>query len=218
MRLPLRLACAVAAAMLLSSCWWVGPPFYKGDPADAGPLKPGLYDMETTTKPDQSGKAEVGHSVVRVLWRRNGSVELIDQGKPKDAITFIAVRLVGAAREFWIVQNDIGKPHNIKAYGLMEMRDGDVWMIPTIDCDETVDIVQAAGGTVSGGMDEASNVVEVDATGNETDLAAQPSEPGGRTMQTCSFGDKASLERALRAYVATDPPFPAYTRFKKIGD
>ena len=41
MRLVVRLAFAMTAALLLSSCWWVGPPFYKGDPADAGPVRPG---------------------------------------------------------------------------------------------------------------------------------------------------------------------------------
>ena len=66
MRLPVRFVFA-AAAMLLSSCWWVGPPFYTGNPADAGPVRPGVY------KADILGDGKPAHAY-RVAWQPDGSV------------------------------------------------------------------------------------------------------------------------------------------------
>jgi hypothetical protein len=67
MRLPVRLALAIAAAILLSSCWWVGPPFYKGDPADAGPVRPGVY------KVDLLGDGKPAH-LNRIAWQPDGTI------------------------------------------------------------------------------------------------------------------------------------------------
>lgn len=222
-RQSVRLVVAAVAAMLLSSCWWVGPPFYKGDPSDAGPLKPGLYATETTSEPDQSGKATTERGTARIVWRRDGSVRWGDPRKPGDRAIFVAVRRTIAGRNLWIVQNDVGErgkgEADLRIYGLMERRGDDLWLLPTIDCDATVDIVRAAGGTVSDGMTEtaASNVADAEGAGNEM-ASDDPPEDGKRTMQTCTFGDRASLERALRAYVATDPEFPVHIRFKRIAD
>ncbi|MGN6820789.1 MAG: hypothetical protein ACTHJR_19195 [Sphingomonas sp.] len=223
MRLPVRFVFA-AAAVLLSSCWWVGPPFYKGDPADAGPLKPGLYETETSGALDQLGKGTTqSRMVVRVVWRRDGSVRWSDPRKPGDRMTFVAARLAIAGRDMWVIQNDFDKRHrgdaDLRAYGLMEARGDTVWLLPALDCDETADIVRAAGGTVSGGMVEtaASNVADADMIGNEI-ATDEPPEDDKRVMQTCAFADRASLERALRAYVAAHPDFPEHIRFKRIDD
>ena len=67
MRPVLRLAFAMIAATLLSGCWWVGPPFYKGDPADAGPVRPGAY------KVDLLGDGKPAH-LYRVAWQPDGTI------------------------------------------------------------------------------------------------------------------------------------------------
>lgn len=138
-------------------------------------------------------------------------------------MTFVAARLAIAGRDMWVIQNDFDKRHrgdaDLRAYGLMEARGDTVWLLPALDCDETADIVRAAGGTVSGGMVEtaASNVADADMIGNEI-ATDEPPEDDKRVMQTCAFADRASLERALRAYVAAHPDFPEHIRFKRIDD
>jgi len=72
---------------------------------------------------------------------------------------------------------------------------------------------------VSGGIGEAvSNVVEADDVAPAM-TAAQPPPPAGKpTNQSCEFADRASLERALRAYVAGNPAFSLHLLLKRIGD
>lgn len=226
MRLPLRLAGAAVAAMLLSSCWWGGPPFYTGNPADPGPLKPGRYATETVGAPDQSGKTVVETGITRVVWRRDGSVWWSGPRKANMAMTFIAARLDVPGRDLWVIQDRFGKPQqgeqDLRAYGLIDVRPDGLWMMPMIDCDSTVDIVRAAGGTVTGGMtigsgDAVDAVNSSDAENGTPDMVAGLQE-GKRTGQSCEFADRASLERALRAYVAATPDFPVHVRLKRIGD
>jgi hypothetical protein len=74
---------------------------------------------------------------------------------------------------------------------------------------------------VSGGIGEAvSNVAEADDVAPEMATTPEPSPPpaGKRTNQSCEFADRVSLERALRAYVATNPAFSLHIRLKRIGD
>lgn len=218
----LRLAAAVTAAMLLSSCWWVGPPLYTGDPADAGPVKPGLYKAEMIDAPDQPGGQGTTETFsLRVAWLRDGSVRWTPVGaRAKDRMNFIAVRFAVPGRDLWIVQNRLDKQKQARLYGLMEMRADGLWVLPAIDCDTTADIVRAAGGTVSGGSEAASNVVDADAVAPEMAAPPEPvSSPTGKpTNQSCEFADRTSLERALRAYVATKPAFSLHILFKRIGD
>ncbi|HEX7849832.1 MAG TPA: hypothetical protein VF485_08905 [Sphingomonas sp.] len=218
----LRLALAMIAATLLSSCWWVGPPLYTGDPADAGPAKPGLYKVETIEAPDQPGGQSTTESfILRVAWRRDGSVRWTPVGpRAKDGTNFVAARFAFPGRDLWIVQNRLGKGKDTRLYSLMEMRADGLWVMPAIDCDTTVDIVRAAGGTVSGGSEEVvSNVVDADEIA-PTMTASEPwSSPASKpTNQSCEFADRTSLERALRAYVATNPAFSLHILLKRIGD
>lgn len=221
-RLVLRLAFAVTPAMLLSSCWWVGPSLYTGDPADAGPVKPGLYKAETIDVPDQpGGKSATETFTLRVAWLRDGSVRWAPVGPhAKDRMNFVAVRLAVPGRDLWIVQNRLDKEKDTRLYGLMEMRADGLWVMPVIDCDSTADIVRVAGGTVSGGSEEVSNVAEAADVAPEMTAPPPPSPPhaGKPTNQSCEFADRASLERGLRAYVATNPAFSLHIRLKRIGD
>lgn len=218
----LRLAVAVAAAILLSSCWWVGPPLYTGDPTDAGPVKPGLYKAETIVAADQpGGQSTTETSPLRVVWRRDGSVRWTPVGqRAKDQTNFVAVRFAVPGRDLWIVQNGLDKGKDTRLYGLMEMRADGLWVMPAIDCDATADLVRTAGGTVSGGNEAVSNVVDADDVAPEMAATPEPSpSPTGKpTNQSCEFADRASLERALRAYVATNPAFSLHIRLKRIGD
>lgn len=135
-------------------------------------------------------------------------------------MNFVAVRFAVPGRDLWIVQNRLGKGKDARLYGLMEMRADGLWVMPAIDCDTTVDIVRAAGGAVSGGWEEtASNVADADEVA-PTVTAPEPSaSPTGKpTNQSCEFADRASLERALRAYVATNPAFSLHILLKRIGD
>lgn len=222
MRPVLRLALAMIAATLLSSCWWVGPQLYTGDPADAGPVKPGLYKAETIDAPDQPGRQSTTETFnLRVAWRRDGSVRWAPVGPhAKDRMNFVAARFTVPGRDLWIVQNRLGKGKDARLYGLMEMRADGLWVMPVIDCDSTADIVRAAGGTVSGGSEEVSNVAEADDVAPEMTAPPPPPPPhaGKRTNQSCEFADRASLERALRAYVATNPAFSLHILLKRIGD
>jgi hypothetical protein len=208
--------------MLLSSCWWVGPPLYTGDPADAGPVKPGLYQAEMIDAPDQPGGQSTTESfTLRVAWRRDGSVRWTPVGpRAKDRMNFVAARFAVPGRDLWIVQNRLDKGKPARLYGLMEMRADGLWVMPAIDCDTTVDIVRAAGGTVSGGSAEvASNAVDADEAAPKMPAPEPSSSPAGkRTNQSCEFADRASLERALRAYVATKPAFSLHILLKRIGD
>lgn len=221
-RLVLRLAFAVTAAMLLSSCWWVGPPLYTGDPADAGPVKPGLYKAEMIDVPDQpGGKSATETFTLRVAWLRDGSVRWTPAGPgAKDKLNFVAVRLAVPGRDLWIVQNHLDREKDTRLYGLMDVRPDGLWVLPAIDCDSTADLVRAAGGTVSGGSEVVSNVAVADDVAPETAATPAPSSSPAseRPNQSCEFADRASLERALRAYVASNPAFSLHIRLKRIAD
>ena len=211
MRPALRVAFAMIAAALLSSCWWVGPPFYKGDPADAGPVRPGAY------KVDLLGDGKPAH-LYRVAWQPDGTILTTPLRPRKDeqSSRVIMVRFAATGRDLWIVQDMPDEDKAEVSYGLAELRGDVLWLAPVIDCDTTADIVRSAGGEVE--EPATTNVDEVTApAANSTQ--AEPSaatKPGGGA--TCHFKDRASLERALRAYVATNPRFPERIRLKRIGD
>lgn len=222
MRPVLRLTLAMIAATLLSSCWWVGPPLYTGNPADAGPVKPGLYKAETINASDQPGGQSTTETfTLRVAWLRDGSVRWTPVGPgAKDKLNFVAVRLAVPGRDLWIVQNRLDREKDTRLYGLMDVRPDGLWAMAAIDCDTTADLVRAAGGTVSGGSEVVNNVAVADDVAPEMAATPEPSSSPAseRTNQTCEFADRASLERALRAYVATNPAFSLHIRLKGIGD
>jgi hypothetical protein len=212
MRPVLRLALAMIAATLLSSCWWVGPPLYTGDPADAGPVKPGVY------KVDVLGDGHPGRTY-RIAWQPDGTIRVTPLRPKKDEgpSSTVMVRFSASGRDLWIVQEVAEEGQTDVSYGLAELHGDVLWALPIIDCDSTAAIVRAAGGDVD--EEAASNVEDADvaATTNsmqaESTVAAKPL--GGAT---CRFKNRASLERALRAYVATNPAFSLHIRLKRIGD
>jgi hypothetical protein len=198
--------------MLLSSCWWVGPPFYTGNPADAGPVKAGVY------KVDILGDGHPGRAY-RIAWQPDGTIRVapLKPRKDEEPSSTVMVRFSASGRDLWIVQEVAGEGQTDVSYGLAELHGDVLWALPIIDCDSTAAIVRAAGGEVE---DEAvSNVEDTDAavTTNsmqaDSTVAAKP--VGGAT---CRFKNRASLERALRAYVASNPRFVTRMRFKRIGD
>jgi len=212
MRSPVRLVFAVAASLLLSSCWWVGPPFYKGDPADAGPVRSGVY------KVDLLGDDEPAH-LYRVAWQPDGTILItpVRPRKDEEPSRVIMVRLAMMGRDLWIVQDMPDEGTAEVSYGLAELRGNLLWLSPVIDCDTTMDIVRAAGGEVE--EPAITNIEDAVAAPADNSTQAEPaaaSKPSGGA--TCHFKDRASLERALRAYVATNPRFPERIRLERIGD
>jgi hypothetical protein len=138
----------------------------------------------------------------------------------KDKLNFVAVRLAVPGRDLWIVQNHLDREKDTRLYGLMDVRPDGLWVLPAIDCDSTADLVRAAGGTVSGGSEVVSNVAVADDVAPETAATPAPSSSPAseRPNQSCEFADRASLERALRAYVASNPAFSLHIRLKRIAD
>lgn len=212
MRLSVRLVFAAAAMLFLSSCWWRGPPFYTGDPADAGPVRPGVY------KADILGDGKPAHAY-RVAWQPDGSV-LVTPLRPKkgqEPGSYITVRLAMPGHDLWILQEAPGADQTEVSYGLVERHGDELWATPVIDCDSTAPIVRAAGGDVDE-REVVSNVADDEPMETTNEMQADPGAPAKRGGATCRFKDRASLERALRAYVATNPQFPKRIRFKRIGD
>lgn len=202
----LRLAVVLGAALLLGGCWWEGPAFYKGDAADAAPIKPGLYKIDVLG----DGKSA---ATVRVAWLPDGSISATPRKPSKDdgPSRLIMVRLAIPGRDLWVVQDMPAQPVDTVSYGLLERRDDTLSAIPFIDCDSTVAIVRAAGGTVTTNP-RIEPARAIDDPPSPSNAAPPP------TNQICTFRDRESLERALRAYVATDPNFPVRIRLKRIGD
>lgn len=195
--------------MLLSACGWVGPPFYKGDPADAGPIRPGLYKI------DILGDGKPAHTY-RIAWLPDGSTSYmpLKHKKAEGPSRQIAVRLAMPGRQLWILQDAPDKDQTEVSYGLAEPHADILWMMPFIDCNSTVEIVRAAGGEV-----EDTRTTDAVALNDMSPAEAQPTPEISEkpTGQRCRFNDRASLERALRAYVATNPAW-VRVRFKRIGD
>jgi hypothetical protein len=212
MRLPARFAFAAVAVLLLSSCWWVGPPFYTGDPADAGPVGPGLYKIDTL------GDGKPAH-VYRIAWQPDGTIVFtpLGHGKDESAWSSVMTRFAVPGRDLWIVQEVPAADQTEVSYGLVERHDDELWATPAIDCDSTAPIVRAAGGDVDE-PEAASNVADDEPMGTSNEMQADPGAPAKGGGATCRFRDRASLERALRAYIAANPRFAERIRFKRIGD
>jgi hypothetical protein len=114
----------------------------------------------------------------------------------------------------WILQGVTDEGQTQTDYGLAEMHADVLWMIPFIDCNSTVEIVRAAGGEVED--TRADNVMELNEMAPAIDQPT-PVISERPTGQRCRFNDRESLERALRAYIATDPLW-GHVRFKRIAD
>ena len=138
-----RLA-VILAALLLSGCYWEGPAFYRPDPAQAGPLPPGLYKLDRPDKdaPDRLRVVRAGDGALLVA-----SPEDFRDGKPSHVVL---VPLVAPGRHLWIVQTQIGEPADPVAYGLLESDGGVLLLDPALDCQGNEALVRAAGGTITG--------------------------------------------------------------------
>ncbi|MDB5678775.1 MAG: hypothetical protein JWM94_1777 [Sphingomonas bacterium] len=205
-----RIVIVAAVAMVLSGCGWVGPPLYKGDPTDAGPIKPGLYKI------DVLGDGKPAH-LYRIAWLPDGSTSWtpLRSKKKEEPWRQIAVRFAVPGRQVWILQDAPDEGQTQVDYGLAELHADILWVMPFIDCDSTAEIVRAAGGEVED--NEASNVVEA----NDMSPSIDPPTPKiseKPTGQRCRFKDRDSLERALRAYIASNPTKWVRVRFKRISD
>ena len=219
-----RIALAVMAAMMLASCWWAGPAFFTADPADAGPIKPGLYQISALDTSD--AKAREKSVRVRIVWEADGTTRWIQRepGKPDDVTKAIMARLSVPGRDLWIVQSPLEKssaavmaprPGTVAPYlySLVEMRAGVMWMLPVIDCAATAGIVRAAGGTVTDTLPLTNEIdLGAETTSNMTDDDPPPA------AKDCTFPTRATLEAALKAYLATHPKFTQRLRFKRLGD
>lgn len=221
----LRLMLAAMAAVLLSGCWWVGPPFYTGNPADAAPITPGRYRIDIVNVVDPRVRPDSVKG--RFVWRSDGSVQWIPASprKSKDTPPFVMIRFALPARDLWITQTPAHSDDGRVTYGLIERRGAKFWALPVIDCDTTADIVRAAGGEVSGGTVAVSGVDAEPADypprrkpkAVPPPAAAPDATPQKPTNQWCTFKDRPSFETALRAYLATNPRFPVRLRFTRLG-
>ena len=193
----MRSLLSLLVALLLSGCWWVGPAFYKPDPANAGPFEPGLYKVDTLGDHRPAER-------IRIARAADGTTIVTNPAKAAgspEEIIFAPLPLPG--RTIWIAQwRSGGSAEEARGYGLVEQRGNLVAANVPLGCQGNEALVRSAGGSVS---DEDT----VDADGNKV---------GKLTGSTCNFADKASLERALLAYVAAHPGFHANMRIKRIGD
>jgi len=205
----LRWIVVALTALLVSGCWWQGARFYKGDPADAAPIKPGLYRVDVLGD-NKSART------VRVAWLPDGSVTttFVKPRKDDKVGKFVFVRFAVPGRDLWITQDASGDGE-VVPYGLIELRGDTLQAMPMIDCDSNAAIVRAAGGTVSGGQTPTDNVADMDVS-NASDAVPDPTATP--TNQDCTFPDRASLERALRAYIKVTPVLPLLVRIQRIGD
>ncbi|MEO7688237.1 MAG: hypothetical protein ABIS51_03055 [Sphingomonas sp.] len=192
-----RALLSTLAAFMLSGCWWIGPAFYSPDPANAGPFEPGLYKVDTLGdhKPAERiriARAADGTTIVTNPAQAAGSPE-----------EMIFARLPLPGRTIWIAQwRSGGSTEEGRGFGLVEQRGNLVAANVPLVCQGNEALVRGAGGSVTGED-------EVDIDGNKVGKLAGP---------TCGFTDKASLERALLAYVTAHPGFDANMRIKRVGD
>jgi hypothetical protein len=189
----MRRRLALLLAMLpLSGCWWVGLPFYAPDPAARAVFRAGRYSYATK---DERGTA-------RLSWDAAGHLVFTRDGKADDAMPFTLARLPGTP-DIWITEIDAKNPDDGDTgpggaiYGLMQRRGDEVRGALILDCDPAAAVVRAAGGTVEG---------------NDGNSDAKDGH------LTCTFNDRATLERALRAWVAADPAILDEVTMRRTGD
>jgi predicted small lipoprotein YifL len=186
----IRAVAAILATLFLPGCWWQGPVFYPPDRMAAQPLTPGLYEGRSADPADKPER-------IRLTRFASGS-----WGEAKDAGSwFYFIRLPGTARDLWIMEALVTDSDDA-GYGLIE-RSGDHWtMEGLIPCRGTQALVRAAGGTV---------------TNDDPPGADGSADRPLNNNITCTFADRASLERALKAYADAHPQLDGGT-LTRIGD
>ena len=185
--------------VMLSGCWWIGPPFYHADPATPAPLSAGRWSAV-----DADGTAKVQ----RLARYPDGSFgPAPGEEQDKGRIVFHALAVAG--RELWITQLASSEnTHNEAIYGLAERRGELVELLPLPDCEGNEALVRAAGGTVKV-VPPAPDNAPVDAHGE-----IDPKNVG----TTCLFTDAASLERAMTAFAARHPRLDGAVQLRRVGD
>lgn len=194
----LRPLLVILAALLLSGCWWIGPPFYAADPAAPAPLSAGRW---SATNADGSVKES---RLVRYPDGRFGPApgEAQDNGR----LSFHPLPLPG--RDLWVSQLTSTQGKGDEAiYGLAEVRDGAVELLPLIDCEGNEAAVRAAGGAIK--VVPADRTAPPDASGE-----IDPKNVG----TTCLFANAGALERALTAFARHHPRLPGAARLRRVGD
>ena len=135
----------ILTALLLSGCVWEGPAFYQPDPAQPGPLSPGLYKAENPddgSAPDRLRVGRAGDGALLVA-----PPEDYRDGKPTHVVL---APLAMSGRQLWIVESRIGETTDDVAYGLLESSGGALILDPAITCQGSEPLVRAAGGTIEG--------------------------------------------------------------------
>ena len=135
----------VLAALLLSGCWWEGPAFYQPDPAQPGPLPPGLYKAETPDDRSAPDRLRVGRAADGALLV--APPEEYQNGKPTHVVL---APLAMPGRHLWIVQSQIGETIDDVVYGLLDSSTGALILDPAIACQGNEPLVRAAGGVIEG--------------------------------------------------------------------
>ena len=162
----MRFVIVLAIPMLLGGCWWEGPMFYPPNPAAIGPLSDGSYVAEGK---DGETKFRVGHAP-------DGSYVDDDGGR------LVATPFDAGPRSIWIIEMLSDRPADDTVYGLVE-RHGDALYADIPACEDTKNIVRAAGGRIEGSSKSLGGL-------------------------TCEFDTREQLESAIRAYLASHPRLP----------
>lgn len=215
-----RLAILAGAMLFLSGCWWEGPAFYKGDPADAAPVKPGLYDVALLDETNPTASESVSRG--RIEWLPDGSLRWTPTKSDTKVLNIVAVRFPYAGRDIWLTQVMPEAKSENALYGLLERQGDEFRSQPFIECDDTAEIARAAGAKVIGGLVPAPDTEVADVggekrprpTAEKPDPSATPAKPVG---QSCLFRKRKSLEKALRVYISMNPRFPARVRFTRVA-
>jgi hypothetical protein len=140
----MRSLLSLLAALLLSGCFWEGPAFYQPDPAQSGPLSPGLYKLDSADK-EAPKRLEVRRADNGALLI--AAPEDFQGGKPSRVVL---VPLAAPGRHLWVVQTQIGETADPVAYGLLETDGAALILDPALDCQGSEALVRSAGGTVEG--------------------------------------------------------------------
>lgn len=200
----MRAVATIIASTMLSGCWWVGPVFYKPDPAASAPLSAGMWEGT-----DADGKVS-SHRIVRYPDGAFGP----GPGEAQDKSRLVFRPLPVKGRDLWITEMTSDDPAKDEAtYGLAEREGEEVDLLPLLDCEGNEALVQKAGGKVEKAETEKaiSDLPDANAKG-QTEI--DPKSIG----TTCTFADAASLERALTAFAALHPRLDGGARLKRKGD
>ena len=163
---------SLVAALLLSGCFWEGSAFYRPDPAQSGPLSPGLYKLDSADK-----------SAPQRLEVRRADDGALLVAEPQDFLggkpsRVVLAPLAAPNRHLWIVQTQIGDTADPVAYGLLESDGGALILDPALDCQGNEALVRAAGGAIEGESGSPSCIFSDRAALERAMIAYAAARPG----------------------------------------